>query len=123
MSKSIKSENKVKGDFGEKIVDKYLIKSGYKILAKNFKCHLGEIDTIFKDEREIVFAEIKTRKGIKYGFPAESVTYFKRKHIYNVANYFLYINNLSNEFIRFDVIEVYLNDKMSIINHIKNVFW
>ena len=89
MSKSIKSENKVKGDFGEKIVDKYLIKSGYKILAKNFKCHLGEIDTIFKDEREIVFAEIKTRKGIKYGFP----------------------------------IEVYLNDKMSIINHIKNVFW
>ncbi len=123
MSKNIKTENKFKGDWGEKLVRSYLDKYGYELLARNFKCDLGEIDVIFKDKNEIVFAEIKSRNNMKFGRPAESVTNFKMKHILNVAKYFLYINNLSDEFIRFDVIEVYLNSKKPIINHIKGVFW
>ena len=76
------------------------------------------------DNEEIVFTEIKTRSGIEYGFPAESVTYFKKQHIWNTAKYFLYKTGLSNECIRFDVIEVYLKkNEKNIINHIKNVFW
>lgn len=123
MSKNIKTENKLKGNWGEKLVRSYLDKYGYELLARNFKCDLGEIDVIFKDKNEIVFAEIKSRNNMKFGRPAESVTNFKMKHILNVAKYFLYINNLSDEFIRFDVIEVYLNSKKPIINHIKGVFW
>ena len=123
MSKNIKTKNKVKGNLGENIVNRYLEKYGYQVLARNFKCNFGEIDIIFKDRNEIVFCEIKTRMNVKYGFPAESVTYFKRKHIYNSSKYFLYKNNLSDEFIRFDVIEVYLGNKKPIINHIKSVFW
>ena len=97
MLRNIKSENKKKGDFGEQIVEEYLNKSGYEILSKNFKCNFGEVDVIFRDKNEVVFAEVKTRNGLKYGYPAESVTYFKRKHICNVANYFIYINGLSNK--------------------------
>lgn len=123
MLKNIKTENKLKGNWGEKLVRSYLDKYGYELLARNFKCDLGEIDVIFKDKNEIVFAEIKSRNNMKFGRPAESVTNFKMKHILNVAKYFLYINNLSDEFIRFDVIEVYLNSKKPIINHIKGVFW
>ena len=124
MLENIKTKNKEKGDFGEKIVNCYLEKSGYQILCKNFQCNLGEIDVIFKDKHEIVFAEIKTRTGIKYGFPAESVTNFKKKHILNSAKYFLYKNRIFNKNVRFDVIEVYiLKNRKPIINHIKNVFW
>lgn len=120
----IKTKNKIKGDLGEKTVEKYLEKNGYKILARNFKCKYGEIDIIFEDKKEIVFGEIKTRNGLKYGYPAESVTSIKRKHIFNTSKYFLYINDLLNKNIRFDVIEVYLkNNKNPIINHIKSVFW
>ena len=123
MLKNIKSKNKFKGDFGENVVNSYLNYYGYEILDRNFKCSFGEIDIIFKDKDEIVFSEIKTRNSIKYGHPAESITYFKKNHIYNTAKYFLYKNSLSNKFIRFDVIEVYLNHKKPIINHIKSVFW
>lgn len=113
----------MKGNFGEDIVNKYLNKYGYKVITKNFQCSLGEIDVIFKDKDEIVFAEIKTRTGIQFGFPAESVTIYKKKHILNSAKYFIYINSLKGKF-RFDVIEVYLlKDKKPFINHIKNVFW
>lgn len=124
MLKNIKTENKLKGNYGEKIVSSYLLKYGYEILRKNFICNFGEIDIIFKDKDEIVFSEIKTRTGIEYGFPAESITFFKRKHILNTAKYFLYREKIVDYAIRFDVIEVYLNKKEKpIINHIRNVFW
>lgn len=120
----IKAENKTKGDLGEQFVERYLDKNGYRILSRNFKSNYGEIDIIFEDKNEIVFGEIKTRNGIKYGYPAESVTNFKRKHIFNTSKYYLYINKLFNSNIRYDVIEVYLqNNKPPIINHIKSVFW
>lgn len=123
MLENIKSKNKIKGNFGEDVVNQYLSKNGYEVLERNFQCNFGEIDIIFRDKNEIVFSEIKTRNGVKYGYPAESVTYLKKKHIYNTAKYFLYKNGLLNKFVRFDVIEVYLNNKKPIINHIKSVFW
>ena len=119
----VKEKNKSKGDLGEKIVEKYLKENKCEILAKNFKCFYGEIDIIFKENNEIVFGEIKSRNGVKYGYPAESVTTLKRKHIFNTSKYFLYINGLFDSNIRYDVIEVYLNKKPPLINHIKSVFW
>lgn len=124
MSESIKSKNKLKGDLGERFVNQYLEKNQCDVLCRNFKCSFGEVDIVFKDKNELVFAEIKTRTGIEYGFPAEAVTDFKKKHILNTAKYFLYKTNMLKENVRFDVIEVYLvNNKKPIINHIKNVFW
>jgi len=119
-----KTKNKEKGNLGETLVYRYLEKNDCPIIAKNFKSYFGEIDIIFFDKDELVFSEIKSRTGLKYGFPAESVTFRKKKHIINTAKYFLYINNLTNCNIRFDVIEVYLSKNSSpLINQIKNVFW
>ena len=124
MSESIKSDNKVKGNFGEKIVLKYLNKYGYEILDKNFESSYGEIDIIFKDKNYIVFAEIKSRTSVKYGLPAESVTKYKKRHILNTAKYYLYKNEGLKCDVRFDVIEVYFRkNNVPLINHIKNVFW
>lgn len=122
-NKSIKSENKIKGNYGEKVAKEYINKLGYEVVYRNFKCSFGEIDIVFKDKEELVFAEIKTRTNTDYGFPAESVTYYKRKHILNTARYFLYKYDVMNMAVRFDIIEVYLCNKKPIINHIRNVFW
>ena len=92
MLENSKNKNKFKGDLGENLVNQYLDQYGYEILEKNYKCNFGEIDIIFKDKDELVFAEIKTRTGVEYGFPAESVTYFKKKHILSTAKYYLYKN-------------------------------
>lgn len=107
------------GKFGEDKATQYLIKKGYKILGKNFRCYFGEIDIIAKDvaTNEIVFVEVKTRCNNKYGTPAEAVDKNKRKHIFKTAKYFLYIHKLEDVFVRIDVIEVYQNK----INHIKQV--
>lgn len=124
MLENTKSKNKEKGNLGEEIVKNYLEENNCKILCRNFQSNFGEIDIIFRDKNELVFAEIKSRTGIEYGFPAESVNKIKENHILNTARYFLYKTGLLNQYIRFDVIEVYLfKSKAPLINHIKNVFW
>ena len=112
--------NKEKGDLGELIALRYLIKKGAKILEKNYRIKTGEIDIIAKIENELVFIEVKSRSSTRYGYPAEAVNYKKIRKISNVARYFMLINNINDVPIRFDVIEIYFNENK--INHIINAF-
>lgn len=113
--------NKKLGNAGEKIAVRYLLKKGYKIIERNFLCRQGEIDVIAKKGNEYVFVEIKTRTNRKYGNGIDAVNVEKRKHMWNSAKYFLYIHNLFNYDIRFDVIEIFLAGRTYYINHVKNV--
>ena len=95
----------------------------YQILAKNFKCSYGEIDIIAQDKNELIFVEVKTRCSKQYGEAREAVNAIKKKHIKKAASYYTYKNALENEFVRFDVIEVYLKNKKFYIKHVKNTLW
>lgn len=109
------------GKLGEDIAVNYLKQKGYKILDRNFECRQGEIDIIALDKKEIVFIEVKTRTSNKYGAPSEAVNKIKQKHMLQTIKYYLYIRNLSDEFVRIDVIEVYIKDNVYKVNHIKQV--
>ena len=85
-------------------------------------CYQGEIDIIAKNKDEYVFIEVKTRISNKYGAPRDSVNDNKQKHIKNSAKYYIYLNNLQYKKIRFDVVEVYIKEKIY-INHLKNLMW
>ena len=104
--KSIKQENRVKGDIGENKAVKYLIDKGYEILETNYKNKLGEIDIIAKDDTRIVFVEVKARATAKYGYPREAVNEYKQRKIRMVAESYLKSKRLLNSYIRFDVIEI-----------------
>ena len=84
-------ERHITGKIGEDIAIKYLQSKGYKIIERNFQCKQGEIDIVALDKQEIVIIEVKTRKCLEYGKPAEAVDENKRKHIYNAAEYYLYV--------------------------------
>ena len=109
------------GILGEDLASNYLENIGYKILERNFLCKQGEIDIIAKDNDEYVFIEVKTRSNCCFGRPSEAVNDFKKKHILKSTKYYLYLHNLEEKFIRFDVIEVYLFNHKYKINHLKQV--
>lgn len=109
------------GIIGEKIAQDYLRSKGYKILKSNFYTKMGEIDIIAQKENWIVFVEVKTRTSLKFGTPAMAVNFNKRQHIKNSAKVFLHINKLEDRNIRFDVIEVFINEGKCNINHIKGI--
>lgn len=111
------------GSWGEKIAYYYLQQNDYKIIETNFKCKLGEIDIIAWDNlnKELVFVEVKTRTNYNYGEPAEAVNYQKKKHILKTSQYYLYIKNIFECYIRYDVIEVMYQYGKAKLNHLKDV--
>lgn len=109
------------GKLGEDLAVKYLEKIGYKVIERNFTCKQGEIDIIAIYQKELIFIEVKTRTNIKYGSPAEAVNRIKQKHLIKAVKYYIYSRHLENEFIRIDVMEVYIYAHKYRINHIKQI--
>lgn len=108
------------GDSGEEIAANYLIEKGYEIIERNFRTNVGEIDIIAAHDGFIVFVEVKTRLNDKFGYGADAVGFHKRNKINQVACQYIAKRRLYNQSVRFDVIEVYTEDKR--IEHIENAF-
>lgn len=111
------------GKIGEELAAKYIQSLGYTIVERNFAAIQGEIDIIARDIKELVFIEVKTRTNTLYGRPIEAVNTPKKKHLISTVKYYLYSKHLENEFVRLDVIEVYINESTYKINHIKQIIW
>ena len=67
------NQKQVEGKIGEDAAAYYLHREGYKIICRNFRCIQGEIDIIAKDEKNLVFVEVKTRTSTNYGEAREAV--------------------------------------------------
>lgn len=72
---------------GEELAVKFLKKKGYRIISRNFKSPIGEIDIIAEDLGTFVFVEVKTRSDESFGYPFEAVNYKKREKLRRVALY------------------------------------
>ncbi|OGW83628.1 MAG: YraN family protein [Omnitrophica bacterium RIFCSPHIGHO2_02_FULL_51_18] len=94
------------GIVGEELAGQFLSAQGYKILLKNYECALGEIDLIAKENGCLVFVEVKTRRSLAMGLPAESVTFQKRHQIVKTAEYYVKRYGIKNVPCRFDVVSV-----------------
>ncbi|MFA5161676.1 MAG: YraN family protein [Elusimicrobiales bacterium] len=77
------------GARGEDEAARFLRSLGMKILARGWRCPLGEIDIIAADGQTLVFAEVKTRSYAAFGGPAAAVTKSKRKKIINCAQAYI----------------------------------
>lgn len=115
-----KQNNKKKGDSGEKQAEEYLKSIGLRIIGRNFATDVGEIDLIATDDITLIFVEVKTRTDSAYGYAAESVSSHKQMKISQVAAQYIKKFSLFDVPVRFDVVEIYLNDGQ--INHIEDAF-
>jgi len=120
----MKKLNKEIGNYCENLAKEYLHKNKYHILDCNFRNFLGEIDVICIHDNLLIIIEVKGRYNYNYGLPKESINLSKQKSIIKVTNSYIYYKKLININIRFDVIEVYLNqqDTLFEIKHIEDAF-
>jgi Predicted endonuclease distantly related to archaeal Holliday junction resolvase len=104
------------GNWGEQLAADRMVVDGYCILARNFRCRYGEIDIIAEHEGDLVFIEVKTRRGIAYGLPEEAITPLKVRRMLRAIHYYLSIHEelYSERSWRIDVVAVQLNSTGSL---------
>lgn len=74
------------GQWGERLAAEHLVSLGMEVLARNWRCDLGELDLVARDvDGTVVFVEVKTRSGTGFGVPAEAVGAVKARRLRTLA--------------------------------------
>jgi putative endonuclease len=89
MQGDLPRDDKGLGRDGELLAASYLKDLGYKIIEKNYRCRLGEVDLIVEREGTITFVEVKTRRSVEAVSPRELVTLPKQRRISKAAQHYL----------------------------------
>lgn len=118
----MKKEKLKIGHIGESIASKYLRKKGYRIIERNYKTKYAEIDLVVHRGSILVFVEVRTRTGKRFGSPEESI---KKDKLYRlVKNAQAYMNRIRyyKEF-RIDAICIILDENSCLmrISHYENI--
>jgi putative endonuclease len=98
------------GASGERLAAATLEREGYVVLARNWRCAFGEIDLVARDGAELVFVEVKARRGLRMGSPEEAVTPAKRRKLLASAQTYLAERGEEQRAYRFDVVAIELDD-------------
>lgn len=110
------------GKRGEEAAAGLLKDNGYKILIRNYRTKLGEIDIIAFDKDTVCFIEVKTRKSDRFGLPSESISGSKQRQISKTALAFLKEKNLLDKKARFDIVSVLYSKDKPRLDLIKDAF-
>ncbi|NJK80345.1 MAG: YraN family protein [Chloroflexaceae bacterium] len=111
------------GRFGETAAAAYLERQGYTVRERNWRCATGELDLVLEHAGQLVFVEVRTRRGTTHGTPEESVTARKRERLIALAYAYLQANDVDDQMPwRIDVIALELDSagRMARINHLMN---
>jgi putative endonuclease len=103
----MKDARKKLGQWGENLAADYLERRGYAIRQRNYRCPVGEMDIVAEDGGCLVFVEVRTRRGQKYGTPEESVTEAKQTKLVEVVQTYLQEHDWPGDW-RIDVVAVEL---------------
>ena len=94
------------GAYGERVALAHLVAQGMVVLGRNWRGPSGEVDIILRDGADLVFVEVKTRRGDRFGTPAEAVVGTKVRRLRRLAAQWLAATGLRPRRIRFDVVSV-----------------
>jgi putative endonuclease len=96
------------GISGERAAETRYVSRGYRVLARNWSCRVGELDLVLSRGQLVVICEVKTRRGSRYGGGFEAVDVRKRHKLRALAEIFLVQRRTFPAAVRFDVASVWL---------------
>lgn len=108
------------GRQGEDIAAAFLLGKGYRLLDRNWSCPAGELDIVARQGDCLVFVEVRTRAGARFGAPEESITPAKQARLVALAQAYLQQTGAPSLSWRIDVVAVRLERGEVTVNHIEN---
>jgi putative endonuclease len=116
-------ERKTIGLLSEELALAHLLARGLKLLRRNYRCKLGEIDLVMLDAQTLVLVEVRYRASKDYGGAAASVDWQKRRKLVRTAEHLLMKRaELRRYPARFDVIAITTGPEGTTIEWIKSAF-
>ena len=109
------------GKKGEDLAVAMLEGKGYRILDRNWRLGMEEIDIIARDGDFVVIVEVKTRSSNAMAEPEASVTKNKQRILVRIANAYMTFRKQTGE-VRFDVVAVVIRPEGVMMNHIEGAF-
>jgi putative endonuclease len=120
---TILDRRKLFGQAGESAAEQYLRRKGYRIVARNLRSPVGELDLVAEDGQVLVFVEVKARRTDTFGGAIHAVHERKQKKLIQLAAQYLARHHIKNRLCRFDVVLLQGTDAAaSQIEHIQNAF-
>ncbi|MDP9131739.1 MAG: YraN family protein [Nitrospirota bacterium] len=111
------------GDEGESQAEAYLRRQGFRILGRNVRSPLGELDLVADDQGVLVFIEVKRRRTGIFGGAIEAVDARKRAKLIQLAAQYLAQHRIRNRACRFDVVLIQDDvEPAAAVQHIANAF-
>ena len=96
------------GTWGEGLAGRFLQDKGYRILTTNYRSSHGEVDIVARDGEELVFVEVRTRRGGSFGAPEESLSKAKIRRLLNTCQEYLQNTEGDGNGWRVDLVCIYL---------------
>ena len=107
----------------EEVAERYLLKRGLSVIARNYACRVGEIDLIMLDGETNVFIEVRYRRSLRFGGGLEGITDGKRNRlIRTAANFLVKRSGPAEPPCRFDVLAITDNAETYSIDWIADAF-
>lgn len=96
------------GQRGEQLAAAWLTARGRVVIDRNWRCPAGELDLVTLDGADLVVVEVKTRRGLGFGHPAEAVTTEKLHRLRRLTAHWLAAHDLHPAAVRVEVLAVLL---------------
>jgi len=109
------------GKKGEKLAVEFLLKRGYKIVARNFIYQKAEVDIIASKGKTLAIIEVKTRSTPDFGDPQEFVKAKQIQNLVKAVDYFVGEHDLDVE-VRFDIVAIIKNKAGTRLEHLEDAF-
>ena len=120
---TILDPRKLFGQAGESAAEEYLRRKGYRILARNLRSSLGELDLVAEDGQVLVFVEVKACRTDAFGGAIHTVLHRKQEKLIQLAAQYLARHHIKDRLCRFDVVLLQGSDAtVPKIEHIQNAF-
>ena len=121
--------NNAIGAYGERVAVQHLQSAGYTIVARNWRCDLGEIDVVALAPAGsagrpcLVVCEVKTRRGLGYGSGFDAVTPGKAARLRRLGHRWLEQSDAPpGAVLRFDIVAVHLGRGEPRVDHLQGAF-
>ena len=121
MSLFSKTASTLQGDNAERLALEFLQSQGLQWVCANFRCKVGELDLVMRDGEALVIVEVRFRQSEQFGGALASITRQKQARIVAATQHYVIINRLSHCAIRFDVVAVSGDGRITGLKRISNL--